>query len=418
MRALSFAALIVGVVLIPTALGLAKLDHDREVSQLERTLVAETDEHGGALENYFERSRSIILLTANAPAFSNVLAEPGSRAAKVRRQSRSLREATAQLGYLERLYPHSIGEACFIDAQGEEFLRVVRGAIAPAATLSTEEEQTPFFAPTFALRPGQTHQTSPYVSPDTKEWVVANATQIPGHLGSKGAIVHFEVTVESFRRAMGQARGADLRVIDGRTGRVVVDGAVPQRVGARLGVPEDARFRSLAANAEHQGVTTIGDLTVAYRRIALTKGNANDWLVTAAAKTPAGGLLSIGPVSAAMIALALVVIVLAGLSLRAARRELEAQANTDALTGLGNRRRLMTDLDRAARSATADDPIVVTLFDLNGFKNYNDMFGHPAGDVLLTRLGRALAHAVGGLNARAYRPGGDEFCVIARTADR
>ena len=50
MRALSFAALIVGVVLIPTALGLAKLEHDRVVSQLERTLVAETDEHGGALE--------------------------------------------------------------------------------------------------------------------------------------------------------------------------------------------------------------------------------------------------------------------------------------------------------------------------------------------------------------------------------
>jgi hypothetical protein len=48
--ALSFAALLVGVVLMPTALGLARLEHDREVSQLERTLVAETDEHGGALE--------------------------------------------------------------------------------------------------------------------------------------------------------------------------------------------------------------------------------------------------------------------------------------------------------------------------------------------------------------------------------
>ena len=43
MRALSFAALIVGVILIPTALGLAKIDHDRELSQLERALVAETD---------------------------------------------------------------------------------------------------------------------------------------------------------------------------------------------------------------------------------------------------------------------------------------------------------------------------------------------------------------------------------------
>jgi diguanylate cyclase (GGDEF)-like protein len=418
MRVLSFAALIVGVVLIPTALGLAKLDHDREVSQLERTLVAETDEHGGALENYFERSRSIILLSANAPAFSNVLAEPGSRAAKVRRQSRSLREATAQLHYLEQLYPDSIGEACFIDAQGEELTRVVRGAVAPAGDLSTEEEQAPFFAPTFSLRPGQTHQARPYVSPDTKEWVVANATRIPGHRGSDAAIVHFEVTVESFRRAMGQTRGAELRVVDGRTGRVVVDNDVPQRVGARLGVPEDERFRSLAAHGDRQGVTGVGGLTVAYRRIGVTNGNANDWMVTAAAKTPAGGLLAVGPVPATMLALAMIVVVLAGLALRAARRELEAQANTDALTGLGNRRRLMTDLERAARTATADDPVVVTLCDLNGFKSYNDMFGHPAGDVLLTRLGRALADAVAGLGARAYRPGGDEFCVIARTGDR
>jgi len=411
MRALSFAALIVGVVLIPTALGLAKLDHDREISQLERTLVAETDQHGGALENYFARSRSIVLLTANAPAFANVLAEPGSRGEKIQRQSRSLREATSQLHYLERLYPHSIGEACFIDADGNEFARVVRGAVAPAGDLSTQEEQTPFFAPTFALNPGQTHQTRPYVSPDTKEWVVANATQVPGGR----AIVHFEVTVESFRRAMGATRGAELRVIDGSSGRVVIDGRVPQRRGARLGVPEDARFRTLTAHAGSQGVTRVGDHTVAYRRVGMTTGNANDWLVTATAMTPA---LGIGPIPAAMLALALVVVVLAGTSLRAARRELEAHANTDALTGLGNRRRMLADLERAARTATPDAPVVVTLFDLNGFKNYNDLFGHPAGDALLLRLGHGLRQAVEGLGARAYRPGGDEFCVLAPAAHR
>ena len=137
MRAFSFAALIVGVLLIPTALGMAKFDRDRDVSELKRTLVAETDEHGGALESYFARARSIVLLTANAPAFGNVLAEPGSRAAKVRRQGRSIREVTHQLGYLEQLYPTSIGEACFIDANGEEFARTVRGEIAGPKDLST-----------------------------------------------------------------------------------------------------------------------------------------------------------------------------------------------------------------------------------------------------------------------------------------
>jgi hypothetical protein len=42
MRAASFTALIVGVFLIPSALGVAKLNHDRRISELDRTLVAET----------------------------------------------------------------------------------------------------------------------------------------------------------------------------------------------------------------------------------------------------------------------------------------------------------------------------------------------------------------------------------------
>src|SRR3954462_4287838 len=135
MRLLALAALIVGVVLIPTALGVAKLDHDRDVSEMERALVAETDEHGGALDNYFARSRAIILLTANSPAFANVLADPGTRAQKLRRQGRNLAEVTHHLRYLEQLYPSAIGEACFINAQGEEFARVVRGTTAAPGDL-------------------------------------------------------------------------------------------------------------------------------------------------------------------------------------------------------------------------------------------------------------------------------------------
>jgi diguanylate cyclase (GGDEF)-like protein len=114
-----------------------------------------------------------------------------------------------------------------------------------------------------------------------------------------------------------------------------------------------------------------------------------------------------------MLAIALVIITLAGVSLRTARRELEAQATTDGLTGLHNRRKLLVDLERSIRTATADEPTVLTMFDLNGFKNYNDNFGHVAGDALLLRLGHALAEAVVPFGGRAYRPGGDEFCVIA-----
>jgi diguanylate cyclase (GGDEF)-like protein len=86
------------------------------------------------------------------------------------------------------------------------------------------------------------------------------------------------------------------------------------------------------------------------------------------------------------------------------------EAMTDALTGLGNRRRLMRELEDACEKATPDEPLAVIIFDLNGFKHYNDTFGHPAGDALLARLGRSLETAIVG--GCAYRLGGDEFCVL------
>jgi diguanylate cyclase (GGDEF)-like protein len=84
---------------------------------------------------------------------------------------------------------------------------------------------------------------------------------------------------------------------------------------------------------------------------------------------------------------------------------------TDGLSGLANRRALMSDLEHAVSDATAHDPRTLALFDLDGFKQYNDAFGHAAGDALLRRLASDLAVAVVG-HGRAYRLGGDEFCVL------
>ena len=89
-----------------------------------------------------------------------------------------------------------------------------------------------------------------------------------------------------------------------------------------------------------------------------------------------------------------------------------AEAQTDALTGLGNRRQLLRDLDDAIRWSSPSRPALLLLFDLNGFKAYNDAYGHPAGDALLARLGQRLADAAGA-EGHAYRMGGDEFCVLS-----
>ena len=84
---------------------------------------------------------------------------------------------------------------------------------------------------------------------------------------------------------------------------------------------------------------------------------------------------------------------------------------TDSLTGLGNRRLLMSDLRLACRAAESHRPWELVLYDLDGFKLYNDTFGHPAGDTLLVRLSERLKDVVEP-HGTAYRMGGDEFCVL------
>jgi diguanylate cyclase (GGDEF)-like protein len=90
------------------------------------------------------------------------------------------------------------------------------------------------------------------------------------------------------------------------------------------------------------------------------------------------------------------------------------EARTDALTHLGNRRALANSLASAFKAPGESRELLFAMFDLDGFKQYNDTFGHQAGDALLQRLGGRLADAAAAHAGAAYRMGGDEFCVLAR----
>ena len=120
-------------------------------------------------------------------------------------------------------------------------------------------------------------------------------------------------------------------------------------------------------------------------------------------------LLALGLSTAALAA----VLVRLSVTHRASRANLvstRVQARTDSLTGLGNR----LALQRALGDALAEPvPHVLLMLDLDGFKNYNDSYGHPAGDALLARLSARLLAAATAVDGAAYRIGGDEFCVLA-----
>jgi two-component system cell cycle response regulator len=133
-----------------------------------------------------------------------------------------------------------------------------------------------------------------------------------------------------------------------------------------------------------------------------------------------GCLAHLNPLAVALSALALVAVMARlmltfrdNVSILSASRD---EALTDALTGLGNRRALSRELDRLMPEADDARPLVLVLFDLDGFKHYNDTFGHPAGDTLLVRLGGNLSNYLSG-RGHAFRMGGDEFCALFHPGD-
>jgi diguanylate cyclase (GGDEF)-like protein len=414
MRRVSFTVLLVAICLLPVGIGSGTSAHSHAVAALDGALANTASGQAQVLEDYFLRARSIDLLTASNPAFRHFYELSGRRAAKARAGGQVLDEVNQALGYLEQLFPTSIGEACFIDRAGPENARMVRGLRAAPKDLSPDESGAPFFGPTFALRDGEVYQARPYVSPDTKEWVISNSTLMPTADGSKQAIVHFEVTIESFRKvAANLSNQFDITVVEANSGQVVLDSRRPQRIGAPLGVPDDHRFASIITGARPRGSTSVGHHLVAYQRLQRQPHNANQWYVMATARTPVGPLYGVSAWSIALVVVALALLVVAAVSFLAQHRLLVASSMTDALTGIPNRRQLKLDLDRGLKDASPATPLLLMLFDLNGFKAYNDTFGHPAGDALLIRLAGALEAAMTDLGGCAYRLGGDEFCVLA-----
>ena len=378
-------------------------------TNVDRIARADAAARARALDEYFSRARAVLLLAAQNPAFRDFYDAPGPVDRRLRDGGQALDDVISQMRYLHSLYPDSLGEICFIDRHGAENARLVRGVTAAAADLSADESANAFFAPTIGIPVGEVLQAAPYVSPDTNDWVISNSTPLVGRDGTVTAMLHYEVSLQSFRQLIVRVGGDyRVRIVDvGASNGVLADSAPPQAGTLTDRVTDwPTAVPQLAA-----GVAKVGHNRVAFQRVGSSRYNENHWVVLVdvpPATIELWGLANGKTLS--LTGLALANLVLVGFGMRA--RRLRVMADTDQLTGLVNRRRFARDAARALSQARRSGTFVaVAIADLDRFKEVNDTLGHVAGDDLLRLVAARLADAVKSEDVVA-RLGGDEFALL------
>jgi diguanylate cyclase (GGDEF)-like protein len=104
-------------------------------------------------------------------------------------------------------------------------------------------------------------------------------------------------------------------------------------------------------------------------------------------------------------------------ALRRQNEELEHLSMTDPLTGLYNRRYVMNEFEKEVQRAERHQrSLAVLMLDVDRFKQYNDSYGHPAGDEVLRGIGRVIEDAVREPDVPG-RFGGEEFIVLMPDCD-
>jgi diguanylate cyclase (GGDEF)-like protein len=209
----------------------------------------------------------------------------------------------------------------------------------------------------------------------------------------------------------------------------------PLIVGLLLFVVADVSYylRTLSPNADNRGWEALWTVALALMAFApltkrTTQGRGDvraSAIVAVLSGSTSLGILLLGnytklvetAVLSATLTMVLVIMRVA-VSFHHHQELISAQyklAHTDPLTEVFNRRKFTYDSAKLTHDGT---PASLVLLDLDGFKQFNDCFGHIAGDELLRGVARIL-HEMLAMNGQGsvYRFGGDEFCVVVTNTD-
>lgn len=260
--------------------------------------------------------------------------------------------------------------------------------------------------------------SNPFISPVNGVLSVAYVTPMRQR-GRLLGIVHMDASV---------AKASGVAVIEHAIAATSIELVAYEGSKLQLGNPADRLTRSgyTPASKPQGGVVDVpadgqaqtfdnGGHRAMVAALPLTFGVQHEpSAVVATAVAPNPSLFnSWDPGMLALVAFAALLLVLSLAALTRSYRQMARELAIDPLTRLRNRRALMADLERACAAATVHAPARLWLFDLDGFKRYNDAFGRVAGDTMLERLAQRLRKAMAPYG-KVYRVGGDELCVLVR----
>ena len=416
MKRLALLGLVVSLLLGAIAISITNDNMHARRNEQDRA-VQEAVNGEAALISAGERQTTTALsLTLVNPAVRDLLLNPGEA-----RENRTgdLTSAAETLAAIQRTSFVPLSSACLTDGAGRQ---LVCGPTARPAAFSQRLGRQ--FA-SLAERSAVGAASGVFLSPVNKQFSVAFLA--PFRVGGQlRGVVHLDISVadaEGSSLIINDTPGVEVQLATYQNGQLALDGPSSGTTAAggptgnapagSLGLPATTlSVGTFRIGAQPQSIFEAGHRAMV-AALPLTIGAARQHIAVAARATgPNPDFLnawSAGMLSVLGLAFLTLIGSVAGLAV--SNRRVTRELSTDALTGVRNRRALMEDLPRVCGRATEEEPAFLWFFDLNGFKRYNDSFGHVAGDQLLTRLGDRLRHAVKS-HGTVYRLGGDEFCVL------
>ena len=408
MRQLALLGLVVSLLLGAAAVSVTNDNMRSRRDEQDRTLQEAVNGETGLIANGVRQTTTALSLLLVNPAVRDLLS---GRPLSPRVRRSDLANTALALAAIQRTSFVPLSAACLADGTGHQ---LVCGPTAHPARFPLQLGRG--FA-ALADRSAVGAASGAFLSPINDQFSVAFLApfRVRGRLLG---LVHLDISIADTRGGsliVNDTPGVDIQLAAYEQGLVMLNSPSSPIAASSLGSRARLSVGTFRIGSAPQ-LTFEGSHRAMVAALPLTIGGAQVHVAVVAHEiAPNPDFLNTwSPGMLSVLGLAFLMLFGSIAGLAVSNRRVTRELSTDPLTGLRNRRALMEDLPRVCQRASEEAPAFLWFFDLNGFKRYNDSFGHVAGDALLARLGDRLRTALQS-SGTVYRLGGDEFCVLIAT---